>query len=293
MKVAVFPGQGAQFSGMGKDLYDNYSQAKMMFEEANDLLGFSITNIMFSGTEEELKMTKVTQPAVFLHSIIAYQVLQDDELLAMTAGHSLGEFTALVANKVLSFRDGLSLVSKRAHAMQKACEKTPSTMAVVLGFDNQKIEEICQSIDEVVVPANYNSPGQLVISGSIKGIELAVEALQKAGAKRVLPLKVSGAFHSPFMLSAQEELAEAISTTQFNDPICPIYQNCTGKPSLVATQIKVNLLSQLTSPVLWMQSVQNMIEDGATRFIEYGPGEVLQGLIKKIDPSVDVTSVKI
>ena len=292
MKVAVFLGQGAQFSGMGKDLYDRYPKAKEMFEEANEILGFSITDIMFSGTEETLKMTKVTQPAVFLHSIIAYQLLTDDELPAMTAGHSLGEFTALVANKVLTFGDALSLVSKRAHAMQKACEKSPSTMAVVLGFDHRQTEDICKSIQEVVVPANYNSPAQLVISGSIKGIEMATEALQKAGAKRILPLKVGGAFHSPLMQPAQDELADAIAHIDFHDPICPIYQNCTAKPSMDPDQIKKNLVAQLTSPVLWMQSVQKMIADGATRFVEYGPGEVLQGLIKKIDPSADVAGVQ-
>ncbi len=291
MKVAIFPGQGAQFSGMGKNLYDKYNKAKEMFHEANEILGFNITNIMFSGSEEELKMTKVTQPAIFLHSIIAYQLSTDNELLAMTAGHSLGEFTALVANKVLSFSDGLSLVAKRALAMQEACELEPSTMAVVIGFDNKKTEEICQNIDEIVVPANYNSPAQLVISGSLKGITLATEALQKAGAKRVLPLKVSGAFHSPLMNPAQEKLAEAIELVKFNEPICPIYQNSTAKPSMSSELIKNNLMRQLTSPVLWMQSVQQMIDDGATRFVEYGPGEVLQGLIKKIDPSIDVSSV--
>lgn len=288
MKVAVFPGQGAQFSGMGKDLYENHAKAKEMFEEANEILGFPITDIMFSGSEEELKMTKVTQPAVFLHSIIAYQILTDNELPAMTAGHSLGEFTALVANNVLSFADGLALVSKRALAMQKACELEPSTMAVVIGFDHKITEEICQSIGEIVVPANYNSPAQLVISGSLQGIAMAAEALQKAGAKRVLPLKVGGAFHSPLMKPAQEELADAIAQIHFNDPICPIYQNSTAKPSMSPEQIKKNLIAQLTSPVLWMQSVQQMVEDGATRFVEYGPGEVLQGLIKKIDPSIDV-----
>ena len=286
MKVAVFPGQGAQFSGMGKDLYDRYPKAKEMFDEANEILGFSITDIMFSGTEEALKMTKVTQPAVFLHSIIAYQLLTDDELPAMTAGHSLGEFTALVANKVLTFGDALSLVSKRAHAMQKACEKTPSTMAVVLGFDHRQTEDICKSIQEVVVPANYNCPGQLVISGETDAVEEACEKMKEAGAKRALILPVNGAFHSPLMQSAQDRLATAISSTKFRNSTIPIYQNITTTAVSDPEEIKNNLIAQLTGPVKWTQSVQNMIKDGATKFVEVGPGKTLQGLIKKINSEV-------
>jgi len=284
----VFPGQGAQFVGMGKDLYENSPLAKEMFEKANEILGFRITDLMFSGTDEDLRQTRVTQPAIFLHSVILAATLGEKFNPDMVAGHSLGEFSALVANKALSFEDGLRLVSKRAQAMQKACEKEPSTMAAILGLDDVKVEEICKSIDEIVVPANYNSPGQLVISGSIKGIEIACEKLKAAGARRALPLKVGGAFHSPLMEPARIELAEAIHNTNFHQPICPIYQNATAECVTDPEKIKENLVSQLTAPVLWTQMVKNMIADGATLFTEVGPGSVLQGLIAKIGQNVTV-----
>ena len=278
MKAYVFPGQGAQFVGMGKDLYDNNPLAKEMFEKANEILGFRITDLMFAGTDEDLRQTKVTQPAIFLHSVILAKTLGDQFQPDMTAGHSLGEFSALVAAGALSFEDGLVLVSKRAMAMQKACEATPSTMAAAT------VEEICASIkDEVVVCANYNCPGQLVISGSIPGIDQACEKLLAAGAKRALKLKVGGAFHSPLMEPARTELAAAIEATTINKPSCPVYQNVSTKAETCPETIKTNLIAQLTAPVRWTQSVQNMIADGATHFIELGPGAVLQGLVKKIN----------
>ena len=290
-KAYVFPGQGAQFIGMGKDLYEKSSLAKELFEKANQILGFRITDIMFSGTEEELRQTKVTQPAIFLHSVILAQTLGESFKPDMVAGHSLGEFSALVANKSLTFEDGLRLVSKRAMAMQKACEAQPSTMAAILGIDDDKVVEICKSItDEVVVAANFNCPGQLVISGSMKGIEIACEKIKAAGAKRALPLKVGGAFHSPLMESARIELAEAINSTKFNSPICPIYQNVNGKATSNTEEIKNNLISQLTSPVKWTQTMVNMIADGATNFIEVGPENVLQGLVKKVNNSIEAIS---
>jgi [acyl-carrier-protein] S-malonyltransferase len=291
MKAYVFPGQGAQFVGMGKDLYENSAHAKTMFEKANDILGFRITDLMFAGTDEDLRQTKVTQPAIFLHSVILAATLGDQFQPDMVAGHSLGEFSALVANKALSFEDGLILVSKRATAMQKACEKEPSTMAAILGLDDNIVEEICKSIEEIVVPANYNSPGQLVISGSIKGIEIACEKLKAAGARRALPLKVGGAFHSPLMESARIELAEAINGTNFGNPVCPIYQNATAERVTDPRKIKENLIAQLTAPVLWTQLIRNMIADGATTFVEVGPGNVLQGLIQKIGKDVTVSGV--
>jgi [acyl-carrier-protein] S-malonyltransferase len=282
MKAYVFPGQGAQFTGMGKDLYDNSIVAKELFEKANEILGFRITDIMFDGTAEELKETKVTQPAVFLHSVILAKTL-DNFKPEMVAGHSLGEFSALVANGVLSFDDGLKLVSQRALAMQKACEIKPSTMAAVLGLSDILVEEVCASIDGVVVAANYNCPGQLVISGEFKAVELACEKMKEAGAKRALILPVGGAFHSPMMEPAREELAAAIEATVFATPICPIYQNVTASAVSDPAEIKKNLIIQLTAPVKWTQSVQQMIADGATLFTEIGPGKVLTGLIGKID----------
>jgi [acyl-carrier-protein] S-malonyltransferase len=282
MKAYVFPGQGAQYTGMGKDLYENSPLAKELFEKANKILGFRITDIMFEGTAEELKETKVTQPAVFLHSVILAKTLEDFKP-EMVAGHSLGEFSALVANGVLSFEDGLKLVSQRALAMQKACEITPSTMAAVLGLADTIVEEVCASIDGVVVAANYNCPGQLVISGEFKAVEKACEAMKTAGAKRALLLPVGGAFHSPMMEPAREELAAAIEATTFSAPICPVYQNVTASAVSDANQIKKNLIIQLTAPVKWTQSVQQMIADGATLFTEIGPGKVLAGLIGKID----------
>jgi len=289
MKAYIFPGQGAQFVGMGKDLYDNYSQAKEMFEKANEILGFRITDLMFAGTDEDLRQTKVTQPAIFLHSVILATTLPDFKP-DMVAGHSLGEFSALVANKALSFEDGLRLVYARAMAMQKACEAEPSTMAAILGLDDSVVENTLAGIDEIVVAANYNSPGQLVISGSIKGIDLACEALKAAGAKRALPLKVGGAFHSPLMEPARIELAAAIEATAFGKPICPVYQNVDAKPYSEPAKIKANLVSQLTSPVRWTQTVKNMVADGGRLFVEVGPGTVLQGLVKKIAPEVEVAS---
>ncbi len=286
MTAYVFPGQGAQFAGMGKDLYDKSDSAKALFEKANDILGFRITDLMFAGTDEDLRQTRVTQPAVFLHSVILAFSLGEAFKPDMVAGHSLGEFSALVTNKVLSFEDGLKLVFARAQAMQKACEKEPSTMAAILGLGDQKVEEICKPIDEVVVPANYNSPGQLVISGSVRGIEIACEKLKAAGARRALPLKVGGAFHSPLMEPARVELAEAINNTVFHQPICPIYQNATAERVTDPLKIKENLIAQLTAPVLWTQLVQRMISDGASHFIEVGPGNVLQGLILKIGKDI-------
>jgi [acyl-carrier-protein] S-malonyltransferase len=290
MKAYVFPGQGAQFTGMGKDLYESSSVARKLFDSANDILGFRITDTMFSGSADELKQTKVTQPAIFLHSV-AVALSSETFAPEMVAGHSLGEFSALVANKTLSFEDGLRLVSKRALAMQHACEINPSTMAAILGLDDKVVEEVCASIDEVVVAANYNCPGQLVISGSMKGIDIACEKLKAAGAKRALPLQVGGAFHSSLMEPAREELAAAIESTTFNTPICPVYQNVNALPSSDVATIRKNLIAQLTAPVRWTQSVQNMVKDGATIFIECGPGKVLQGLVKKIAPSVEAQSL--
>lgn len=283
MKAYVFPGQGAQFTGMGKDLYESSALAAALFEKANEILGFRITDIMFEGTAEELKETKVTQPAVFLHSVILAQTLGEDFKPEMVAGHSLGEFSALVANGTLSFEDGLKLVSQRALAMQKACEITPSTMAAVLGLADNIVEEVCASIDGIVVAANYNCPGQLVISGETTAVEKACEAMKAAGAKRALILPVGGAFHSPMMEPAREELAAAIEATTFSTPICPVYQNVTANAVSDANEIKKNLIIQLTAPVKWTQSVQQMIADGATLFTEVGPGKVLAGLINKID----------
>lgn len=290
MKAYVFPGQGAQFVGMGKDLYDGNALAKEMFEKANEILGFRITDLMFAGTDEDLRQTRVTQPAIFLHSVILAKTLGESFTPEMTAGHSLGEFSALVAAGALSFEDGLKLVYARAMAMQKACEAEPSTMAAILGLDDAKVEEVLAGIDEVVVPANYNSPGQLVISGSVKGIEIACEQLKAAGAKRALPLKVGGAFHSPLMEPARVELAAAINATHFNTPVCPVYQNVTGKPYTEPAQIRENLIAQLTAPVRWTQIVQNMVADGGTHFTEVGPGTVLQGLVKKITPEAETAS---
>lgn len=286
MKAYVFPGQGAQFVGMGKDLYDNNAEAKEMFEKANEILGFRITDLMFAGTEEDLKQTKVTQPAIFLHSVLLAKSLGEEFQPDMVAGHSLGEFSALVAAGALSFEEGLKLVSKRAMAMQKACEIRPSTMAAVLALPDEKVEELCAEIDDIVAPANYNCPGQVVISGSIEGIDAACEKMLAAGAKRAMKLKVGGAFHSPLMQPAQEELAEAIAAAEFKTPRCPIYQNVDGKPHTDPAEIKENLIKQLTAPVRWTYDVQEMIKDGATEFVELGPGSVLQGLVKKIDRSV-------
>lgn len=290
MKAYVFPGQGAQFPGMGKDLYDNFEKAKVLFESANNILGFRITDIMFEGTADELKQTNVTQPAIFLHSVIL-ALNTDDFKPDMVAGHSLGEFSALVANRALSFEDGLKLVAARANAMQKACEANPSTMAAILALEDKVVEDICAGINEVVVAANYNCPGQLVISGSNKGIEIACEKMKEAGAKRALPLPVGGAFHSPLMEPARKELEEAILNTKFEQPICPVYQNATALPATDIEVIKENLVAQLTAPVRWTQSVQNMVADGATEFIESGPGKVLQGLVKKIHRPAEVRSI--
>jgi len=290
MKAYVFPGQGAQYSGMGKELFETNSTAKNLFEKANDILGFRITNIMFGGTENELKQTNVTQPAIFLHSVILAKTMGTSFTPQMVAGHSLGEFSALVANCTISFEDGLKLVSARAKAMQKACEAQPSTMAAILGVDDEIVEQVCQEISDIVVPANYNSPGQIVISGSIAGIDKAIEELTKRGAKRAIKLMVGGAFHSPLMEPARKELAEAIANTQFSTPICPVYQNVNALPETNPVQIKENLIAQLTSPVRWTQIVKNMISDGATSFTEVGPGSVLQGLIKKVDRAMACTS---
>jgi [acyl-carrier-protein] S-malonyltransferase len=290
MKAYVFPGQGSQFTGMAKDIYENNAKAKAILDQANDILGFKITDIMFSGTADELKQTKVTQPAIFIHSV-ALALSSETFAPDMVAGHSLGEFSALVANKTLSYPDALQLVYKRAMAMQRACEINPSTMAAILGLDDKVVEEICASIDEVVVAANYNCPGQLVISGSNKGIEIACEKLKAAGAKRALPLPVGGAFHSPLMEPAREELAAAIESTTFSKPACPVYQNVNALPATDINEIKKNLIAQLTAPVRWTQSVQNMVTGGAKTFIECGPGKVLQGLVKKIAPEVETMSL--
>ncbi len=286
MKAYVFPGQGAQYPGMGKDLFDKSDLARDLFMKADKILGFSITDLMFEGTVEDLKQTRVTQPAIFLHSTILAAIMGDNFKPDMVAGHSLGEFSALVANKTLSFEDGLLLVYKRARAMQKACELTPSTMAAILGLDDAVVEEVCDSIKEIVVPANYNSPGQIVISGSEKGIDAAIELLKEKGAKRALKLTVGGAFHSPLMEPARLELEEAINNTSFSIPACPVYQNVNALSSIDPVIIKTNLISQLTSPVKWTQSIKNMIGDGADTFIEVGPGNVLQGLIKKVSGDV-------
>ncbi len=291
MKAYVFPGQGAQFVGMGKDLYDNSLMARELFEKANEILGFRITDLMFSGTDEDLRQTKVTQPAIFLHSVLLAKTLGDSFQPDMVAGHSLGEFSALVTSGALSFEDGLLLVSKRALAMQKACEAEPSTMAAIVGLEDEIVETICAGIDEVVVPANYNCPGQLVISGSIKGIDLACEKLTAAGAKRALKLSVGGAFHSPLMEPARTELAEAINSTNFSTPACPIYQNVNASAVTDADQIKKNLIAQLTAPVRWTQTVKNMIADGCDSFTEVGPGSVLQGLVKKVDRAMTTAGI--
>jgi [acyl-carrier-protein] S-malonyltransferase len=291
MNAYVFPGQGAQFSGMGKELYQNSEAVKNLFDEANQILGFEITQIMFEGTEEQLKQTNVTQPAVFLHSIAVIKSIGDAFKPDMVAGHSLGEFSALVANQTLTFKDALRLVARRADAMQKACELQPSTMAAVLGLDDKIVEEVCASItNQVVVAANYNCPGQLVISGSIEGINEACEKLKAAGAKRALVLQVGGAFHSPLMMPAQQELEKAISETLFSNPICPVYQNYTAKAVTDPTAIKNNLIAQLTAPVKWTQTVEQMIADGATHFYEAGPGKVLQGLVKKVNKDIEAIS---
>jgi [acyl-carrier-protein] S-malonyltransferase len=291
MKTAyVFPGQGAQFTGMGKDLYENSTLAKEMFEKANEILDFRITDLMFEGSDEDLRQTRVTQPAIFLHSVILAATLGEDFKPDMVAGHSLGEFSALVAAGALTFEDGLKLVYKRAMAMQKACEAEPSTMAAILGLEDKVVEDICQGIDEVVVAANYNSPGQLVISGSMKGVDIACEKLKEAGAKRALPLKVGGAFHSPLMEPARIELAQAINETVFVTPKCHVYQNVNAQAVVDPDTIKQNLIDQLTSPVRWTQIMINMINDGATRFVEVGPGTVLQGLVKKVNKDIEAVS---
>lgn len=289
MKAYVFPGQGAQFVGMGKDLYESNAQVREMMEKANDILGFRITDLMFEGTEEDLRKTSVTQPAIFIHSVALARALGDDFQPDMAAGHSLGEFSALVATGAMSFEDGLKLVAARAQAMQEACEINPSTMAAVLALPDEKVEEICESVDGVVVCANYNCPGQLVISGENEAIDAACAKMLEAGAKRALKLKVGGGFHSPCMEPARAKLAEAIDKTQFNEPICPVYQNVDALPHTNPVEIKANLIAQLTAPVRWTQSVKNMIADGATEFIELGPGKVLQGLVSKIDRTVTVS----
>ena len=292
MKAYIFPGQGAQFSGMGKQLYDENSEAKALFDKANNILGFCITDIMFEGSDEDLRQTKVTQPAIFLHSVVLAKTM-GNFAPEMVAGHSLGEFSALVAANALSFEDGLRLVAARAMAMQKACEQNPSTMAAVLGLDDDKVEAICKNItDEVVVPANYNCPGQIVISGSNAGIDMACEQLLAAGAKRALKLKVGGAFHSPLMEPAREELAAAIEATSFSTPICPVYQNVNALPQTAPDVIKKNLVAQLTAPVRWTQTVKNMLAGGASEFIEVGPGNVLQGLVKKVDKEAVTSGVQ-
>lgn len=293
MKAYIFPGQGAQFVGMGLDLYEKSAEAKALFEAANGILGFAITEEMFAGTDEGLKQTKVTQPAIFLHSVILSKVLGKDFAPQMVAGHSLGEFSALVANGTLTFEDGLQLVAKRAAAMQKACELQPGTMAAVLGLEDRKVEELCASVEGIVTPANYNCPGQLVISGELKAVEAACEKMKEAGAKRALILPVGGAFHSILMKPAEEELAAAIEQTHFSKPLCPVYQNVTTTAVTCEADIKKNLINQLTAPVKWTQSVQQMIADGASAFIEVGPGKVLQGLVKKINKEAVVSSAEV
>jgi len=291
MKAYVFPGQGAQFVGMGKDLYENSELGKELFDKANEILGFNITELMFNGTDEDLRQTKVTQPAIFLHSVILAKTLGDGFKPEMVAGHSLGEFSALVANGALSFEDGLKLVSQRAMAMQKACEVEPSTMAAIIGLDDETVERVCAEIEEIVVPANFNCPGQLVISGSMKGIEIACEKLKEAGAKRALPLNVGGAFHSPLMEPARVELEEAIKNTTFSTSTCPVYQNVNAKPVSDPEEIKKNLVAQLTAPVRFTQTMVNMIADGASLFTEVGPGKVIQGLVKKVDRKMETAGV--
>ena len=290
MKAYIFPGQGAQFVGMGKDLYEGSEEARQLFEKANEILGFRITDVMFGGTDEDLKQTKVTQPAIFLHSVILAKVLGGDFKPDMAAGHSLGEFSALVSAGALSFEDGLRLVAARANAMQKACEIQPSTMAAILGLDDFTVEDICHELTDVVVPANYNCPGQLVISGTIAGVDAACEKLTAAGAKRALKLNVGGAFHSPLMEAARVELEHAIVHTEIKEPVCPIYQNIDAKPYTDPAKIKHNLIAQLTGPVRWTQTVMHMLEDGATSFTEVGPGNVLQGLVKKVDRAIPTSS---
>jgi [acyl-carrier-protein] S-malonyltransferase len=293
MKAYIFPGQGSQFEGMGKDLYESSSLNKHMFEQAVDILGYPITDIMFKGTMEELKKTQVTQPAIFIHSVVMARGMEGEFTPDMVAGHSLGEFSALVAAGAMNYRDGLVLVKKRAEAMQKACEMADSTMAAVLGLDDETVEKVCASINDVVVPANYNSPGQLVISGSVEGVKKACVELEKAGARRAIVLKVHGAFHSPFMEPAKKELEDAIKAVKFDKPVCPVYQNVTALPETDPEIIKENLIKQLTSPVRWTQSVRNMIKDGADEFIEVGPGQVLRGLVRKIDSSVTLVAAVI
>lgn len=293
MKAYVFPGQGAQFTGMGKDLYETSDEAKALFEQANEILGFRITDIMFEGEAEELKQTKVTQPAIFLHSTILAKLLGNDFQPEMVAGHSLGEISALTAAGVLAFEDGLRLVSKRAMAMQAACEAEPSTMAAILGLENEIVEDICSKVDGVVVAANYNCPGQLVISGSIEAVNAACEELKEAGAKRALILPVGGAFHSPLMEPARAELASAIESTKFDSPVCPIYQNVTATAVTDPEEIKKNLVAQLTAPVRWTQTMQQMISDGVSSFVEVGPGKVLQGLVKKVDRKMPTASAEL
>lgn len=293
MKAYIFPGQGSQFKGMGHDLYQTSEQARILFDQADEIMGFSLTSVMFEGTDDELKQTSVTQPAVFLHSVVL-ALTTESFLPDMVAGHSLGEFSALVAAGALSFKDGLKLVAQRSLAMQRACEIQPSTMAAVLGLTDATIEQICAEVadsGEVIVPANFNCPGQVVISGSLEGVRIAGEKLKEAGAKRVLPLQVGGAFHSPLMEPAREELARAIEATPFNQPRCPIYQNVNAQPSTDVKTIKANLIAQLTAPVRWTQSIEAMAADGATQFIECGPGKVLQGLVKKIAPAVDIMGI--
>lgn len=293
MKAYVFPGQGAQFIGMGKDLYEGFPQARELFEQANGILGFRITDLMFAGTDEDLRQTKVTQPSIFLHSVILAQMLAENFQPDMVAGHSLGEFSALVASGALSFENGLRLVSQRAMAMQKACELQQSTMAAILGLEDEVVEKVCSEIDAVVVPANYNSPGQIVISGSIEGIDAAISRLTAAGAKRALKLSVGGAFHSPLMEPARIDLEKAIDAAEIVKPRCPVYQNVTAKPSIDPSVIRENIKAQLTAPVKWTQTVKNMLADGAVSFYEVGPGTVLQGLIKKVDRNISAESVKV